>query len=58
MALWVERLGMINLLGCPACFRTTVGEVFFADRFVQRRADPAEILSKMRFRPSLKLGLT
>jgi len=47
---------MANLLGCPACFRITVGKIFLADGFVQRRADPTEIISEMRFRLLAQAG--
>ena len=42
---------MINLLGCPACFRIPVGKIFLADGFVQCRTDSAKILLEMLCRP-------
>ena len=40
-----EGIGVINLLRCPACFRTAIGEIFLADGFVQCRTNSAEIRS-------------
>ena len=45
---------MINLLGCPACFRIPVGKILLTDGFVQCRADSAGILLECGDSPGWK----